>query len=40
MSVVVRSFIAVAAYPPKTKMFYVAIVMIYTGVEESVCQIN
>ena len=39
-SVVVRSFIAVAGYPPKTKMLHVSIIMIYIGVEESVCQIN
>ena len=37
-SVVVRSFIAVAGYPPKTKMLHVSIIMIYIGVEESVCQ--
>ena len=39
-SVVVCFFIAVAGYPPKTKMLHVSIIMIYIGVEESVCQIN
>ena len=39
-SAVVRPFIAVAGYPPKTKMLHVSIIMIYIGVEESICQIN
>mgnify|MGYP001801702625 FL=1 len=39
-SVVVCFFIAVAGYPLKTKMLHVSIIMIYIGVEESVCQIN
>ena len=39
-SAIVRSVITVAGYPPKTKMLQVSIIMIYIGVEESVCQIN
>ena len=39
-SAIVRSVITVAGYPPKTKMLHVSIIMIYIGVEESVCQIN
>ena len=39
-SAIERSFIAVAGYPPKTKMLHISIIMTCIGVEESVCQIN
>ena len=39
-SAIVRPFIAVAGYPPKTKMIHISIIMNYIGVEELVCQMN
>ena len=35
-----KKTMSVSGYPPKPKMLHVSIIMIYIGVEESVCQIN